>query len=68
MIEKLIDFSWRNRFLVIATTILLLLGSVWAIKNTPLDALPDLTPPQIIVSVKWQGSLLNSLKTKLFTL
>ena len=55
MIEKFINFSWRNRFLVIATTILLLLGSVWAIKNTPLDALPDLTPPQIIVSVKWEG-------------
>ncbi len=55
MIEKLINFSWRNRFLIIATTILLLLGSFWAIKNTPLDALPDLTPPQIIVSVKWQG-------------
>ena len=55
MIEKLIDFSWRNRFLIVAMTILLLLGSFWAIKKTPLDALPDLTPPQIIVSVKWQG-------------
>jgi len=55
MIEKIINFSWRNRFLIIATTILLLLGSLWAIKNTPLDALPDLTPPQIIVSVKWKG-------------
>jgi len=55
MIESLINFSWRNRFLVIATTLLLLLGSFWAIKNTPLDALPDLTPPQIIVSVKWKG-------------
>ena len=55
MIEKLIDFSWRNKFLIIAMTILLLLASLWAIKNTPLDALPDLTPPQIIVSVKWKG-------------
>ena len=55
MIEKLINFSWRNRFLIMATTVLLLLGSLWALKNTPLDALPDLTPPQIIVSVKWQG-------------
>jgi Cu(I)/Ag(I) efflux system membrane protein CusA/SilA len=36
-------------------TILILLGSLWAIKETPLDALPDLTPPQIIVSVKWKG-------------
>jgi Cu(I)/Ag(I) efflux system membrane protein CusA/SilA len=55
MIEKLINFSWRNRFLIIAITILLLFASLWAIKKTPLDALPDLTPPQIIVSVKWQG-------------
>ncbi len=55
MIESLINFSWRNRFLIIATTILLLLASLWAIQKTPLDALPDLTPPQIIVSVKWKG-------------
>lgn len=55
MIESLINFSYKNRFLIIATTILLLLASLWAIKKTPLDALPDLTPPQIIVSVKWQG-------------
>lgn len=55
MIESIINFSYKNRFLIIATTILLLLGSIWAIKKTPLDALPDLTPPQIIVSVKWQG-------------
>lgn len=55
MIESIINFSYKNRFLIIATTLLLLLGSLWAIKKTPLDALPDLTPPQIIVSVKWQG-------------
>ncbi|RUM75234.1 MAG: CusA/CzcA family heavy metal efflux RND transporter [Sulfurovum sp.] len=55
MIEKTINFSWKNRFLIISMTILLLLASLWAIKKTPLDALPDLTPPQIIVSVKWQG-------------
>jgi len=55
MIERVINFSWKNRFLVIASTLLILLGSIWAIKHTPLDALPDLTPPQIIVSVKWKG-------------
>jgi len=48
MIESLINFSWRNRFLIIATTILLLLASLWAIKKTPLEALPDLTLPQLI--------------------
>ena len=55
MIEYFINFSWRNRFLIIAMTILLLFASIYAIKRTPLDALPDLTPPQIIVSVKWRG-------------
>ena len=55
MIEYFINFSWRNRFLIIAMTILLLFASIYAIKKTPLDALPDLTPPQIIVSVKWRG-------------
>lgn len=55
MIEKLISFSVKNSFLVLMTTIFLILGSVWAIKNTPLDALPDLSPPQVIVQIKWKG-------------
>lgn len=55
MIEKLISFSVKNSFLVLMTTIFLILASVWAIKNTPLDALPDLSPPQVIVQIKWKG-------------
>ena len=55
MIEKLIAFSVKNRFLVLMATIFLILGSVWAMKNTPLDALPDLSPPQVIVQVSWKG-------------
>jgi len=55
MIEKLISFSVKNRFLVLMTTIFLIFGSVWAIKNTPLDALPDLSPPQVIVQITWKG-------------
>ena len=37
------------------TTLFLILGSVWAMKNTPLDALPDLSPPQVIVQITWKG-------------
>jgi len=55
MIEKLIAFSIRNRFVILMITLFTILGSVWAMKNTPLDALPDLSPPQVIVQVTWKG-------------
>lgn len=55
MIEKLIVLSVRNRFLVLMTTLFLIVASIWAMKNTPLDALPDLSPPQVIVQVTWKG-------------
>lgn len=55
MIEKIIDFSIKNRFLVLMSTLFLIFGSFWAVKNTPLDAIPDLSPPQVIVQVNWAG-------------
>ena len=55
MIEKLIEFSIRNRFVILMITLFTILGSIWAMKNTPLDALPDLSPPQVIVQVTWKG-------------
>ncbi|BBG65337.1 cobalt-zinc-cadmium resistance protein CzcA [Hydrogenimonas sp.] len=59
MIEKIIDFSVKNRFLVLMATLFIVMGSVWSVKNTPLDALPDLSPPQVIVQVKWSGQSPN---------
>ncbi len=55
MIENLIAFSIKNRFLVLMATLFLVFGSLWSIKNTPLDALPDLSPPQVIVQISWAG-------------
>ena len=55
MIEKIIDFSIKNFFLVLIGTIFLTIASIWALKNTPLDALPDLSPPQVIVKINWAG-------------
>ena len=55
MIETLIAFSVKNRFLILMATIFTIVGSIWAMKNTPLDALPDLSPPQVIVQVTWKG-------------
>ena len=55
MIEKIIDFSIKNRFLVLMSMLFLTFGSFWAVKNTPLDAIPDLSPPQVIVQLSWAG-------------
>lgn len=55
MIEKVISFSLKNRFLILMATIFLIFSSIWAMRNTPLDAIPDLSPPQVIVQVNWAG-------------
>jgi len=55
MIEKIISFSIKNKFLVLMTTLFVLGASYWSLKNTPLDAIPDLSPPQVIVQLNWAG-------------
>ena len=55
MIEKIIDLSVKHKFTVVVTIFLLSIASFWAIKNIPLDALPDLSPPQVIVQINWSG-------------
>ncbi len=55
MIENIISFSIKNRFLILMATFFLIGASIWSVKNTPLDAIPDLSPPQVIVQVNWAG-------------
>ncbi|MCL1907924.1 MAG: efflux RND transporter permease subunit [Holophagaceae bacterium] len=55
-LSKIIRFSAENRFLVVAVTIMLLVISVWSMRNIPLDALPDLSDTQVIVYTKWDRS------------
>lgn len=55
MIENIISFSIKNKFLILMATLFIAFGSFWAMKNTPLDALPDLSPPQVIVQLNWAG-------------
>ncbi len=55
LIERVIDASARNPFLVFVVTILAIAGSLWALRNTPLDAIPDLSDTQVIISTDWQG-------------
>ena len=55
MVENIISYSVKNKFLVLFSLMILTFASIWAVKNTSLDALPDLSPPQVIVQVKWAG-------------
>ncbi len=55
MIRAIIDGSLRNRFLVFTATALLLAGGLWAVKNIPLDAIPDLSDVQVIVFTEYPG-------------
>ncbi|MDO8794923.1 MAG: CusA/CzcA family heavy metal efflux RND transporter, partial [Vicinamibacterales bacterium] len=55
MIEKIIAFSARNAFIVILLMVGIAGGGVWAIRNTPIDAIPDLSDVQVIITANWEG-------------
>ncbi len=55
MIERIIEFSIRNRFLVLAIAAALTLAGILAMFNTPVDAIPDLSENQVIVFTDWMG-------------
>lgn len=54
-LAAVIAFSIRNRILVLLTTGLLLLGGLWALSKTPIDALPDMSDTQVIVYTEHIG-------------
>ena len=55
MLEKIIDWSISNKFMVVLVTIFVVTGGVYALKNTPLDAIPDLSDVQVIVYTEYPG-------------
>jgi copper/silver efflux system protein len=55
MLGKLIEWSARNVFIVVLATLALIGGGVYAVKKTPLDALPDLSDVQVIVYTPYAG-------------
>ncbi len=55
MLSKIIDWSGRNRFLVLLATLFVLAGGVFAVLRTPIDALPDLSDVQVIVYTEVPG-------------
>ncbi|WP_024605597.1 MULTISPECIES: efflux RND transporter permease subunit [unclassified Pseudoalteromonas] len=55
MITAIIRWSVGNRFFVLLLTLILLGGGLFALKNTPVDALPDLSDVQVIVKTTYSG-------------
>jgi len=55
MIEKIIEYSIRNKFLVILMTLFIILGGIYAMTRTPLDAIPDLSDVQVIIFTEFPG-------------
>ena len=55
MINRIIEFSLRNRFLIVIAYIALAAVGYWAMMHTPIDAIPDLSENQVIVFTDWPG-------------
>jgi copper/silver efflux system protein len=55
MVGRIIDASARNPFLVIVLALLALAAGFWSLTHTPLDAIPDLSDTQVIISTDWDG-------------
>lgn len=55
MLAKIIEISARNKFLVFLAVVFLTAWGIWAVYNTPLDAIPDLSDAQVIVYTEWTG-------------
>ena len=55
LIAKTIEWSLNNKILVIILTVALILAGIWAIKNTSIDAIPDLSDVQVIIFTEYPG-------------
>lgn len=55
MIEKIISLSTHHRFFVWVGIALILVGGVYSVYTTPVDAIPDLSENQVIVYTEWMG-------------
>ncbi len=56
MIEKIIEFSAKNKIFVILVTLVALVGAYQVIHRMPLDAIPDMSDTQVIIYSKWDRS------------
>ena len=56
MIERIIEFSAKNRFITVFAVVVALVGGWFSMQKIPIDAIPDLSDTQVIVYSKWNVS------------
>jgi Cu(I)/Ag(I) efflux system membrane protein CusA/SilA len=56
MIDAVIEFSGRNKFIVFVLIAAAVVAGLWSMRNLPLDAIPDLSDTQVIVYSRWERS------------
>jgi Cu(I)/Ag(I) efflux system membrane protein CusA/SilA len=56
MIDRIIEFSARNRFVIFVLVAAATVAGAWSMKTVPLDAIPDLSDTQVIIYSKWDRS------------
>ena len=55
LLERIIEASARNALLVVILIVFGVAGGIWALTKTPLDAIPDSSDVQVIISTDWPG-------------
>lgn len=55
MIEKIIDWSANNRFIVLLIYLIVIGFGIYSVANLPVDAIPDLSENQVIIFTEWMG-------------
>jgi len=55
MFERIIDWSIKNRFLVVLGALFIVAAGLYSVSRTPLDAIPDLSDVQVIIYTKYPG-------------
>ena len=55
MVERIIELSVRRKWVVFGAMLVLALFAADSARKTPLDALPDLSDPQVIIYTEWMG-------------
>ncbi|MCW5552240.1 MAG: efflux RND transporter permease subunit [Verrucomicrobiae bacterium] len=55
MLKGIIDFSLKNKFIVLLGALALVVGGVYSVKNIPVDAIPDLSDVQVIIYTEYPG-------------
>src|SRR6266498_4116343 len=55
VINRIIEWSAHNKFLVLLMTGFAIAGGIYSMRSVPLDAIPDLSDPQVIIYTEWEG-------------